>query len=388
MTRFNITAVCCTAFLMTAFTSCKDKNHKAAKVSENAAKTPQEIQEVSADHQWYFFNNGSYSTVDLPQHSPILSLKPWTESVRICDGNVSRDGKGYMLVNRFGVMIFDKAQTPSLIQDYQLFADTTAENLVFEVNVPFFTLAKNSFFNKNAALKRNGELAHVVRLSQENKMFYPSVTYGDLKLSPSSEVSATYFDGKNWFSSIKSTSDGKTEFSYIQWNAIGSLSALPPFTQAGKVVIKPSDESSFRAVNSPADFSKAPARLKTLLSSLPQNFSFLITCRDAGGASPRYFSKGTSEDGENAFAIISENWICAIFGDGTTYFSGGLDGEPLINNGKTVAFRLPKLPETYSYGDFCISGNFLTVAWEENDFYKTGRSGFLSVDMKQVFGGK
>ncbi len=389
MTRFNITALCCTAFLMTAFTSCNDINQKSAKVSEDVAKTSQKIQEVTSDHKWYYFSNGSYSEIDLPQHSPILSLKPWTESVRISDGNTGKDGKGYLLVNRVGLMVFDKNAEPSFIQDYHLFSDSTAENLVFEGFTPFFTLSKNSFFNQSASSpKSKSDAPHLVRLSQEGKLFYPSVTYGDLGIGDSSEVSETYFDGKNWYSSIKSTSSGKTEFKYIQWSASSSLSSLQPATQKGKITVKDSSESSFRSIKSPVNFSKAPSRLKDLISFLPADFDFLISCHDSGGCSPRYFFRGDSSDCERANAILAENWVCAIFGDGTTYFCGGLDGQPLINGGKTVAFRLPKLPESYSYGDFCISGNYLTVSWEENDFYKTGRSGFLSVDMKQIFENK
>ena len=131
------------------------------------------------------------------------------------------------------------------------------------------------------------------------------------------------------------------------------------------------------------------------MSSIPQNFSFSVECKNSGGTSPKTFISGsdfgseTAESSENSFlinahAIIADDWICAVFSDGTTYFNGALDGEPILNNGKNAAFRLPKLPQNYIYGPFCISGTTLAVAWEESDFYKTGRSGFLTVDLKKV----
>ena len=353
------------------------------KVSKhNPQKVDLELKHKSDDHKWFYFTDDNYAEIDLPQRSPIHSLKPWTESVRICDGNVSIDGKGILLVNHLGVLYFDSAETPVLIQDYQLFSDSTAGNLVFDGSNPYFTLVKNSFFNKATS---DSNQSHVIRLSENQKMFYPAVTYGDLHLEDSAEVSGTYFDGENWFSSIKSTKGDKVSFKYIKWNTQSDMASLSPTTHDGKVSISQITEASYRKVNSPSAFSNAPVRLRELLRSIPKDFPFTVICQDAGGNSPRYFESGNDDEGTFANAIIKDSWICAVFSDGTTYFSGGLDGRPLINNGKTVAFRLPKLPRDYSYQSFVISGTYLIVAWEESDFYKTGRSGFLTVDMEKLF---
>ncbi|MBQ0052008.1 MAG: hypothetical protein KBT11_08090 [Treponema sp.] len=358
------------------------------------APAPVEVKEDSPDHKWYYFNSGSYTETDLPQHSPILSLKPWTESIRICDGNVNADGKGILLVNHFGIMLFEENPEPKLVQDYHLFSESTAGNLIFENSIPFFTLAKNSFFNKKAAgvraVKNNDETSHVVRLNLESSMFLPAVTYGDLKLEDSAEVSGTYCDGKNWYTSIKRTENERTYFRYIKWNPIGNLSDLPPAAISGKVMISDISEDIYRRTNSPKLFSKAPGRLKDLLVSIPKDLQFNLTLHEFDGASPRYFYNGSTENGSAdtetaATAIITPEWVCAIFGDGTAYFKGSLKGRPLANKGKAAAVRLPKLPENYVYGDFCISGDYLAISWEENDFYKTGRSGFLTVNMAKLF---
>lgn len=372
-----------------AFSGCKDKKNADAASEANI----QEVAEKSSDHKWYYFSDGSYTETALPQRSPILSLKPWTESLRICDGNVTSSGKGLLLVNHFGVLLFDGNGEPRLIQDSALFSDTTAGNLVFENGTPFFTLAKNSFFNKTAASsseKNESETSHVIRLSLENSMFFPVITYGDLKIGQNAEVSGTYFDGSECFSSIKSSDNGRTDFRYIKWKPNGELSTLSPATKSGKVSISEISKDEYRKNLSPKNFSKAPARLKTLLSSIPADFGFSVVLRKDGGTSPEYFSSGAQsknsvENANEANAILTPDWICAVFGDGTAYFSGSLKGKTLLNNGKTVAFRLPKLPSEYVYGDFCISGDYLAVAWEETDFYKTGRSGFLVVNMAEIF---
>lgn len=344
-----------------------------------------EMKQKSGDHKWFYFADGSYSEIDLPQHSPILALKPWTESVRVCDGNVGVDGTALLLVNHLGALYFDATDNPVLIQDYQLFSDSTAGNLVFEGGIPYFTLVKNSFFNKTAS--GNPNQSHIIRLSTAQKLFFPVVTYGDLNIERSGEVTGTYFDGTDWVSSVKSTKNNKVSFHYIKWKSLVDLASVQPFASSqssGNISVSEISESSYRTLITPEDFSKAPARLRDLLKSIPKDFNFVLTCRDAGGSSPRYFSNG-SDDGTVSNAIIKENWVCAVFGDGTTYFSGSLDGLPLINNGRTVAFRLPKLPRRYSYQAFAMSGKYLIVAWEESDFYKTGRSGFLTVDMEKLF---
>ena len=76
--------------------------------------------------------------------------------------------------------------------------------------------------------------------------------------------------------------------------------------------------------------------------------------------------------------------IGALFEDGTLYLNGALYGNKILNNANTVALRLPKLPHGYRYSDFGISGTDLFASWEESDFYKTGRSGFIQVDLGKI----
>ena len=79
----------------------------------------------------------------------------------------------------------------------------------------------------------------------------------------------------------------------------------------------------------------------------------------------------------NANASAGKKYVAAIFSDGTTYIKSNESDE-------VSAFRLPLLPAGYIYGDFAISGDSLYVAWEQSSFYKTGRSGFLQVNLQSV----
>ncbi|MBQ3648972.1 MAG: hypothetical protein II957_02110, partial [Treponema sp.] len=71
-------------------------------------------------------------------------------------------------------------------------------------------------------------------------------------------------------------------------------------------------------------------------------------------------------------------YVACVFADGTTYI------KKTAADSQTVAFRLPLMPAGYNYGEVAIAGNYLYVAWEQTIFYKTGRSGFISVNLEDV----
>lgn len=146
-------------------------------------------------------------------------------------------------------------------------------------------------------------------------------------------------------------------------------------------------EDEFRAVRSPRDFSAAPPRVKNLLKGLPADFDYYAECKDAGGATAREFIHSKIKDPASiarAVVQISGTWIGALFEDGTLYLNGALYANKILNNSKNIALRLPKLAEGYKYTDFGISGTTLFASWEQTDFYKTGRAGFLQVDLKKI----
>ncbi len=353
-----------------------------------------QISETSSDHLWYAFTRTGIEVCGLPQKSSIQSLLPWTENLRISDAALDDEGRGFMVINRLGILSFMPSQKPILIQDSKLFHDTTAGNLVFAGDNAYFTLYKSAFFNKSlngfttdAQVQAEKNRSYLVRCDSSASMLFPVITYGDLGLELGEEVSGTYFDGDKWYVSIKKTSEEKTVFRYETWKAEKNLDTMSPVTREGKITLAEINEDEYRKVQLRRPFSKAPDRIKKLLKVLPQDFEYSLILHTQGGASPRQFYKG--ENGAIlARAILTERAVCAVFPDGTTYFSGATADRQLISEGETVAFRLPKLPEDYIYTDFIISGDYLTIGWEESEFYKTGRSGILIVDLGQIFYGE
>ena len=253
------------------------------------------------------------------------------------------------------------------------------------------TLYKSSFFNKDASAvfggaKPDASRPYLVRISTGNQMLYPVVTYGDLGVLDGGEVTGSCFDGSRWLLSVKTTDEEKTDFRYVSWTPNGKLESLPPFTREGKISYEYVTEEVYRSARALQSLGNAPERLRRLLSSISTAFPYDVILRASGGETESAYTNTAAEEvSSQAYAVMDDGWICAVFADGTSYFSGALAGRPLLADGATVAFRLPKLPKGYFYTNFCISGDYLITGWEERDFYKTARSGVLIVDMAQVF---
>ena len=154
------------------------------------------------------------------------------------------------------------------------------------------------------------------------------------------------------------------------------------------LVISDTDVSEFRNARKPKKFSSAPERLRELLQTIPKNVNFSVKVSSASGHSPREFIKSNNPNSEtediSAKAMITDTWIGCLFNDGTLYLNGALFERPLMNKGRIFGIRLPKLPANYIYGDFVISGTMLYASWEETSFYKTNRSGFISVNLDEI----
>ena len=132
----------------------------------------------------------------------------------------------------------------------------------------------------------------------------------------------------------------------------------------------------------PKPLSAAPEQLKKLCSSIPSEFTLSLLWKDGSGTSAvSYFQQGSNSIPLTANGSSGSKYDALLFADGTTYIMKSDDGD---GKGSVAAFRLPLLPAGFAYGDFAIAGDTLYAAWEESSFYKTGRTGFLQVDLKSV----
>lgn len=380
---------------------CKNDGKGGSSSDSASSVSVRQLPDKSNDHYWYAFKNDSFVPVELPQKAPYQSDSPWTECMRIADSDTGLDGNGYFLVNRLGALVFEKKDTPTLIEDKMYLSKSTISNLIFSEGVPYFTLSKNIRFNKSldefSEAQDSEFLArpYLMRIDTKSRLLLPCVTYADLMIERGKEISGSYFNGVDWISLIRRIETtpfdedfGNSNVEYKKWRANLSYSALSAAASEGKLFVETVTSDSYSASYRPYSFDTAPDGLRGLLSPLPDSFSFSVVHRNAGGGSPKFFFRlgdGGSSDGT---AITGETWNCAVFEDGTTYFAGAIEGRGLVNEGKKVAFRLPKLPKNFLYTNFCVSGDYLVVGWEECDdkeFFKIKRSGFLTVDMAKLF---
>lgn len=389
MNFFKLTFAIIIISISILFCSCKKKT------AQTPAQNAIAVEITKSNHAWYYFSTINFHRVDLPQKVPAQASKPWTESIRISSANneactQNSDSKAFAIVNRLGILSFNDDEI-YLSQDTNLFTDRTAGNLVFLNNVPVFSVYKSAFFNDSILNQnyKNDSSAHLFLLQFDSaaKISYPIINCNNLTDKINSEITDFYWNGLEWCCSIKTISDIKNEFSYIRFKPLNPLLSLSPSSADSKLEITECDADFFRSCKVHHDYADSPDRIKKLLSGFDKKLPFIIEVKNAGGSSPRIFENNVSDSTEkelNAKAILSASWSAALFEDGTLFLEGALPGKHILRSGKAVAIRLPKLPVGFVYSDFVISGTTLYAAWEETSFYKTGRAGFLQVNLERT----
>ena len=375
-----------------ALCGCKNKK----KTKTNSSQNIVEIANKKTDHTWFYFNQDGFVEVDSPRNAPYAGSFPYTEAVRISSANNGQtlaDGrvKAYAIANRLGIICFEDDKI-SLAKDINVFTDRTAANLVFIDGIPLFSVYKSAFFNDTISSdtykKNTGAHLFLVQFDDASKISYPVINSTNLTEKTNAEVTDFYWDGREWFCSIKSVDDssatGKTDFSYVKFRPAAPISSISPVAADDLLTVEEASVNEFRQAMSVKPYNQAPERLKNILKGFDNTIPFIIEVKTAAGSSPRIYENeaaGSFETELNAKAIISQSWSAALFEDGTLFIEGALPGKHILRGGKAVAIRLPKLDTGYVYSDFVISGSQLYAAWEERDFYKVSRSGFLQVDL-------
>ena len=389
----NLRTACFFAAILMLFSAvlgCKAKSKKQAEQKLDALELDAE---ANSTHKWYYFTQDGFAKTDKPSAAPFAGSLPYTEAIRISSANSAAGteetspNKAYALVNRLGVLCFNGADV-SLAKDISVFTDRTAANLVFVNDTPVFSVYKSAFFNgtidSDVYKKDSGSHYFLIQFDSDSKISYPIINCTNLS-SDLAEVTDFFWSGSTWYCCLK-TSEAKTDFSYIKFTPTGPLLSISPVTASELITVQQSDVNEYRDVMHVMDYSIAPDRIRKMLRGFAGEIPFTLEVKSAGGASPRVYenivaSGDPSVQELNAKAIIAQSWSAALFEDGTLFIEGALTGKHILRGGKAVAIRLPKLENGFVYSDFVISGTTLYAAWEETDFYKIRRSGFLSVDL-------
>ncbi len=375
------------AVLLTAafFASCSSKKRS----TDSEITDIQQISFVKQSHKWFAFSRTDFGEVELPQEGSQALEAPWTEAIRISQAaSVPASQKGdspiqaYALVNHLGMLSFSQNEI-KLYTDTTALPYLTADSMVFSDGKPVFYLYRSSFFNEES-LKADSR-PFLLEFNPGTGVFYPLVSYENLKLNDDEEIVGYFWNGGTWTCAAKRILDRQVEFKYFVWQPLVDLTALSPALTSDNYIFTAATEEDYRSINMPRLFSAAPEQLKTLVSSIPSEFTFYVSWRDGSGTSPvSYYQAGKNAVSVNAKGISDKNSSLdvIVFADGTTYLRDNKAGSN--GSGETYAFRLPLLPAGYTYGEVAIAGNRMYVAWEETNFFKTGRAGFIQVELEEV----
>lgn len=367
--------------LFIVFQGCRKKDNQNEFISVPV------IDEQKANHKWFYFTGEGYEKVAKINQVPEKAFLPWTEAVRISSANCT-ETDGFAIVNRLGILCFENDKM-FFSKDETLFSNRTAGNLLFCNETPIFSLYKSSFFNETTNVSEKFETNvnqyFLVQFDCDAKISYPLINSSNLSSLPNAEVIDFIWNGIDWICCIKSVQDYKTTFEYLSFSPTVSLLTLSPATADGSISIKESSVEEFRNAKAQIEYEHAPERIKNLLAGFSKYTSFNVEINTVFGTSERtYLNKKNDEVPLNAKAILADTWAAALFEDGTMFFEGALQSSHILRDGKPIAIRLPVLPANFIYSDFCISGTTLYAAWEESQFYKTGRSGFICIDLEKI----
>lgn len=382
-------------FIVTSmfFFSCsrsKSVNRPVQQTQEPQARQLPSQPAQKPSHTWYYFSGASFFNIDTPYNAPQILKKPWTESIRISSSlsvkNDSKEYDVYFTVNRSGLLIA-KPSLPKkavLAGDTQLFSKLTAGSLVCVDGFPVFHTYRNSFFSSKDKIIES--LPFLVQFHPETSIFLPLLYTKDLQVMDEAQVTDVQYTAGIWVASVKTETNDKTKFDYINFF---SYEPLVQFSPAKRNIVLETNTISageYRKMLTPAPFASAPARLKELYKRLPVNFPFYASVALPDGGSAVTYLRGSAETDTPlpSQALLADTFSLAIFADGTCFFAGALPNNYILANGEPVAFRLPKLPNGFTYGNIGVSGTTLYISWEEGSFYETGRSGFLTVDLKEI----
>jgi hypothetical protein len=215
-------------------------------------------------------------------------------------------------------------------------------------------------------------------------IFFPVLEKSDIGVPAAAEVTDVVCNGLQWFCAVKEDGGENTAYSYKRFRPLASLPQLSPQERRDRLDLSDVRAEEYRAAREIVPFSRAPERLRALLASLPAGLQFQIDCLTLDGYAHRVYSQATDSKTPSlsATALLADSYALSLFSDGTLYFSGALPWGGAYH--QFSAFRLPPLPAGFVYEYCVLNGGKLYASWKEADFYKTGRSGFIAVNLSAV----
>lgn len=349
--------------------SCADKETKT--VNEN--RTEQAVETEKVDQLWYYFyqesetENPLLKEVKTPDLVPKTEFKPWTEALRVSGLGLMYDPPLF-LVNRAGILYLSDFYEFPQLKIKPEFYSKTAEGFYNTDAGCLIRLYTNTIFSTMIPLEET--TAGILRYNNVNSELKALVYPENFKLEKIAQLSALEFK-KKWFVSFKTEKNEKVHFNYFSFLSFDELLkgnytkiTQEEFINESSPLIKVSDKDGIEKI-----------------LTLPQKnikvdfFSKELKTKQTA------FCSNSNEEYAGDFDITAS--ICefepeksgnilkaVLFSTGMFFY---LDEETKEWKEK----KLPNLPQGFIYTYFAIKNGIIICAWEEQQFFETGRAGLL-----------
>jgi hypothetical protein len=371
-------------FFIFAFSAVFSSCSKKTSVDELVSLT-EEIKTTADNISWYYFTKDSVFKTDSLENTPKTGFKTWQDAVRVTD-SFQTENDSFMLVNKSGILYLNQNE-PELITDSSIFKENSAGTFIQCRQIPVFNIYKNNFFTVENDNSPEGPEQIIYQFRKETKTFYPVISKTELKLSPVQEISSFIKKDNLIYAMTRDTSGEKIKYAYFSFSDEYLLFKTNGNAKAVQLQKEKENQENYRQLLTPVPFTEAPKRIRSLLGRVPASCSFIVKIKSTtDNVYPQYINEAADTDHQiiECKILLAQNYSIAVFEDGTTFFSGSLPDKYIISNGEPCAFRLPKLLPEFVYTDIAVAGNKLYVAWEEDNFYETARSGFLEVQLENI----
>lgn len=326
--------------------------------------------------RWYAFSQADEGTFTVRRVASVQAVsdstfRPWTEAVRV-SGIGLMYKQPLVLVNRGGIFSIPqltKADKEVLVCE-PFFAGRTARGLYDTDAGTLVVLHINTILSSTDTAPSRPFLCRYNPVSESCDSL---LSAADIGIPPTAQCTALEHNGTMWYASFKREDAGQVFFTYTAFDSITALSKKQ-YTRISK--------ETFQAAVSPSDIRRSELYAPAFLQSTP----VYVQIFEKGRAyRTRYKHAEGVEQEESAYGFITKPHdtvrieSAVLFSDGHAYVKDGLDYKHI---------PLPPLPQGFVYTHCLPYENTLVAAWEEQAFFKVGRSGLLVYPLELVLSKK
>jgi len=300
------------------------------------------------------------------------ALYPWPLAVRISDIAGTDEGTA-VCVNGKGAALFGMSGGGDDIFYFtaEIFAYKTTGNIIKKENSILCHIYKNTFFTGDYLSDDYGPFVEIDLKGNTVKKYAPGNLTVHSSFPSGYSLTELNLKGKEWYSAWKQSSKTKTMFRYFTHT-----------TPEGEN-IREINEQIFKSSIMELNESTAPDLLKNSIVQLLEkmggtNKIIDLTLRGPDMPAPLEYSAGNLNGNREKYEKIN-----AAAGEGQYFFTYGKRIYTVENN-KIFMLEVDKLPQDYYYTALYWQNGKLYAAWEQQQFYLTGKAGLSIINEKKV----